>query len=214
MARGSRSPRAEHAARTRQTLVDVALEMFASRGYDATTTDEIAEAAGVSPRTFFRYFPTKESVLFFGEYDFIRSFTSVYLAQPGELTELEAMSTAFVLLAAGVARLRQRIKLYEKAIASSLLLRGREYVAQEDNVAAIAAAVAQRRGQRRPDDDCDMLASLGLLVMRKALDRWLQGPARADLGQYISAGFEQLARLTQSPSSAAGVPATARKATG
>jgi AcrR family transcriptional regulator len=195
VAPGSRSPRAEHAARTRQTLLEVALERFASQGYDATTTEEIAEAAGVSPRTFFRYFPTKESVLFFGEYDFIRSFADVYLAQPAELAELDAMKAAFVRLVPGVARFRERIKLYEKAIASSLLLRGREHVAQEDNIATMAAAVARRRGQRRPDDDCEMLASLGYLVMRRALEGWLKGPARADLGERIDAGFEQLARL-------------------
>jgi AcrR family transcriptional regulator len=210
MAPGSRSPRAEHAARTRQALVDAALELFASQGYDTTTTDEIAEAAGVSPRTFFRYFPTKESVLFFGEYDFIRSFTGVFLAQPEDVPELDAMSAAFVVLAPGVARLRERTKLYEKAIASSLLLRGREQVAQEDNIATMAAAVAHRRGLRRPDDDCVLLASLGLLVMRRALEAWLRGPARADLGERIIAGFEQLAQMVHPAPLRAGVSGTRR----
>jgi hypothetical protein len=119
----------------------------------------------------------------------------VYLAQPADLSELDAMSASFVVLVPGVARLRERIKLYEKAIASSLLLRGREQVAQEDNIASMAAAVAQRRGLRRPDNDCELLASLGLLVMRRALEAWLQGPARADLGEHIIAGFEQLSRV-------------------
>jgi hypothetical protein len=59
----------------------------------------------------------------------------------------------------------------------------------------MAAAVARRRGQRRPDDDCEMLASLGYLVMRRALEGWLKRPARADLGDRIVAGFEQLGRL-------------------
>ncbi|WP_353112530.1 TetR family transcriptional regulator [Microbacterium sp.] len=49
----------------RQRLGDVAIRIFAERGYAATTVDEVAAAAGISERTFFRYFGTKDQVLFF-----------------------------------------------------------------------------------------------------------------------------------------------------
>ena len=58
------SLRQRHADRTRAAIAEAALELFADRGFAATTVDDIASRAEVAPRTFFRYFPTKESVLF------------------------------------------------------------------------------------------------------------------------------------------------------
>ena len=50
--------------RTRQTIIDVALKLFAERGYAETTLSEIAEAADISPSTFFNYFPAKDAIVF------------------------------------------------------------------------------------------------------------------------------------------------------
>jgi len=201
MTQTDRSPWAEHTARTRQTLVDTALTLFAEHGYDSTTTDEIAEAAGVSPRTFFRYFPTKESVLFFGEYEFVESFAGVYQSRPPALSEIEAIRTSFVLLAPGVARLRKRIKRFRKAVASSVVLRGREQANHDEHAATIAKAIAARRGQPRPDPGCDLLAVIAVIVLERAVDAWLRGPARADLADAITHEFALLGTVVCGPSS-------------
>ncbi len=195
MARTDQSWWAEQTTHTRQALVDAALALFAERGYDATTTDDIAEAAGVSPRTFFRYFATKESVLFFGEYEFVRSFAGVYQSQPPTSSEVEAACASFILLAPGVARLRKRITLYQKAVASSTVLRGREQANQAEHIATISAAIADRRGLPHPEAACDLLATIAMAVLQRAIDNWLGGPARAQLGDAISAEFALLVEV-------------------
>ncbi|OQZ92831.1 TetR family transcriptional regulator [Mycolicibacter algericus] len=178
MARGDRSPRGEHADRIRMALLDAALNLFSANGYDQTTTDEIAESAGVSARTFFRYFPTKESVLFFGEYDFINAASGVYLAQPDELSDFEAMANSFALLAPGLKRIRKRIAQYHEAVASSLVLLGRERRNHEANAETVAKAIATRRRLAAPDDECRLLASVGMLLIERALNQWLSTPSR------------------------------------
>lgn len=178
MARGDRSPRGEHADRTRMALLDAALNLFSANGYDQTTTDEIAESAGVSARTFFRYFPTKESVLFFGEYDFINAVSGVYLAQPDDLSDFEAMANSFALLAPGLKRIRKRIAQYHEAVASSLVLLGRERRNHEANAETVAKVIAERRRLPSPDSECWLLASVGMLLVERALNQWLSAPNR------------------------------------
>jgi AcrR family transcriptional regulator len=62
------SSRAEQKLATTLALRQAAIRLMTERGYDATSTDDIARAAGVSPRTFFNYFPTKESVVLLPEH--------------------------------------------------------------------------------------------------------------------------------------------------
>jgi AcrR family transcriptional regulator len=179
MARGDRSPRGEHADKVRNALLEAALDLFSTNGYNETMTHQIAESAGVSPRTFFRYFPTKESVLFFGEFDFIDAVKGVYLAQPEGVSDFEALANSFALLAPGLNRIRQRYAQYQEAIASSLVLMGRERKNHAANAETVAEAIAKRRGLAAPDDECRLLASVGMLLVERALNQWLVTPNRA-----------------------------------
>ncbi|WP_375482367.1 TetR family transcriptional regulator [uncultured Mycobacterium sp.] len=196
MARGDRSPRNEHADKVRKRLIEAAMNLFSTNGYDATTTDQIAENAGVSPRTFFRYFPTKESVLFFGEYDFINAVSGVYLAQPEELSDYEAMANSFALVAPGLKRIRSRIAQYHEAVQSSLTLVGRERRNHEANAETIARVIAQRRGLPTADSECRLLAAVGLLLVERALNQWLAGPNQG-LDDWIRQEFAALRAVVQ-----------------
>jgi AcrR family transcriptional regulator len=206
------SRRQAHKTRTQRLLQQAALELFAKHGYDTTTTEAIAERAGVSPRTFFRYFPTKESVLFVGEDDWFQSFMAEFVKQPRTLNEVDAMRATFLGLAPGHVRVRKALLLYERAVASSATLRGGVHDRQQIDIGKLAAAVAERRGQARPDESCALLAAISLLTYRRALTEWLTLPADADLEALITDRFETLKRLFGPASSNGRRPAPSRTA--
>ena len=81
-------------AATRARIRTAALELFDSIGYDAATVERIADAAGVTHTTFFRYFPTKEAVALSDEYDPL--IAELIRARPSSETDAEKIRAAFV----------------------------------------------------------------------------------------------------------------------
>jgi AcrR family transcriptional regulator len=186
------SRRDQHKSRTRQALRDAALELFSTQGYDATTTEEISEQAGVAARTFFRYFPTKESVLHAGKKDWMQALADDYVAIPLTVPDIDAVCAALVRAVPTLAERRKRLLMYRKAVDSSPTLRGQQHDHNAEDVATIAAAVAARRELRRPDEHCTLVATVALFANQWALDRWLAGPANGDLAAMIAEEFELL----------------------
>jgi AcrR family transcriptional regulator len=76
-------------ARTRAAIQRHALRLFHEQGYSATTVDQIAAAAEISPSTFFRYFPTKEATVLYDPFDPV--LIEAALAQPPELSPTAAL---------------------------------------------------------------------------------------------------------------------------
>ena len=76
------SLRQRHADRTRAAIIGAALELFDECGFAAATVDDIAARADIAPRTFFRYFPTKEAVLYHDTDQIVASIRDLLLARP------------------------------------------------------------------------------------------------------------------------------------
>jgi AcrR family transcriptional regulator len=77
--------------KTRETIIEVALELFVERGYEETTIAEIADAAEVSPRTIFAYFPSKEDILFCDTPEIQERLARVLRDRPEGATALDAL---------------------------------------------------------------------------------------------------------------------------
>jgi AcrR family transcriptional regulator len=190
-------PREVSAARTREALIDAALMLFARDGFDATTTDQISQAAGVSPRTFFRYFPTKESVVFHRDHWFMRSFAAAYLEQPARLADYAALRATFVEQVHGFGELRARIETYRAAVDSSSVLLGREQEHLVEHAVTVSEAIARRRGEREVDDTSKTLGIVALALYQRALRRWLDGPPARELSELIDEEFARLPALVR-----------------
>jgi AcrR family transcriptional regulator len=87
--------RTQTQATARERLQDAALTLFRNNGFEATTATEIAAKAGVTERTFFRYFSDKREVLFDGEERVREGLLSAVAAAPDDLGSLDALFTAF-----------------------------------------------------------------------------------------------------------------------
>jgi AcrR family transcriptional regulator len=77
--------------KTRDTIIKVALELFVERGYEDTTIAEIADAAEISPRTIFAYFPSKEDILFYDMPEMLERLAQVFRDRPAGATALDAL---------------------------------------------------------------------------------------------------------------------------
>jgi AcrR family transcriptional regulator len=146
----------------------------------------------VSTRTFFRYFATKEHVLYHGEHDWVQAFIDIYPTQSDTLSDIEAMRVTLESLASRLGKSRRSMLLYQQAVDSSPTLRGHEQAHQLQDTEILARAIAVRRGRSGPDEACILLAAVTLLVYRRALDLWLAGPPTGSLAKAINKQFKLL----------------------
>lgn len=137
-------------ARTRASLREHALRLFREQGYQATTVEQIAAAAEVSPSTFFRYFPTKEDVVLQDDMD--TRMAQAFAVQPPELPPLPAIRAAMRETWASFTDAEWE-QIYEGARLSMSVpeIRARALNEFSRSISAMAAALARRVG-RSPDD--------------------------------------------------------------
>jgi AcrR family transcriptional regulator len=132
-------------AKTRASIREHALRLFREQGYAATTVEQIAAAAEVSPSTFFRYFPTKEDVVLQDDMD-VRLYAA-FERQPADLTPLAAVRAA--LREAGRSFSPQEWELLREATALSLTVpevRSRTLDETARMIGEMTSAIAKRVG--------------------------------------------------------------------
>jgi AcrR family transcriptional regulator len=178
--RMSSPPRAEglrerKKAKTRWTIQEHALRLFVQQGYEATTVEQVAEAAEVSPSTFFRYFPSKEDVVVQDEYGplTIALFREIPPGTPLIGAFRQAVRTAF----GGFTPAEfEKVSIRARLIFSVPALRARQLQNAVDTHAMICAEVASRTGRDAGDFAVQTFAAAVIGVMVTAVTRWAGNP--------------------------------------
>lgn len=186
--------RERHKRSTRQQLEESALRLFARNGFDATTVEAIAADAGVSPRTFFRYFGSKHEVLDAGrELRQARLNEAVMGLTDPTLTDLTVALEALIRIAPEFDAARASMLLRRQAALTSPVLRGRLYDASRSWELALVSALAQRRGAAAGDLVAQTAGAVAIALWQHAIDRWLREPG-SPLATHLQAGRGALGR--------------------
>lgn len=182
---------------THEQIERVALALFTEGGFEATTVDAIARAAGIGRRTVFRYFPSKNDMVW-GEFDQVIQRLKAHLEEGGDLPLMEALRRAAVLSNSypedQLPELRLRLTLITTApsLRANSMLR---YAAWRRAVAEWAAA----RLELRPDDLVpETISQVALGASMAAFTRWVGHP-RENLEELLEAAYGVLATGPSEP---------------
>ncbi|MCS7483531.1 TetR/AcrR family transcriptional regulator [Umezawaea endophytica] len=169
-------PRWESDAQGR--LERAALDLFESQGFERTSVAQIARAAGLTERSFYRYFPDKREVLFAGDELEAHLVAGVEAADPG-LTPFEALLTALG-TADEIFRPRDFLLRRVAVVAANPALAERDLIKLADIADALTGAL-ERRGVE--PGEARFTIDVAIAVSRRATSRWLADPdaALADL---------------------------------
>jgi AcrR family transcriptional regulator len=173
----------------RGRLEQAALDLYQERGFEQTMVTEIAERAGLTERTFFRYFADKREVLFGGQDRLRDIYVSTIEAAPASATPLDAVAVA---LEAATPVFRDRHELVRQrqaVIAANPGLQERELLKGALLTSAIADAL-RRRGVS--DLAAILTAEVGAITFKIAFERWISEPDEQDLSRLIRASLDQL----------------------
>ena len=179
---------------SRGRLQIAALALYSERGFDRTTAAEIAARAGVTERTFFRYFTDKREVLFGDSQILQEQIVSGVAAAPAEHTPLEAVACGLAAAATLLGEARRDLVAQRQAvIAANPELRERELA----KLAHFAAAVAGTLRQRGVSElQATLVAEAGMSVLGAAVERWADGNEDRSLAVIMKDSMAELRAVT------------------
>lgn len=190
---------------TRAALNDAAVALFASQGYERTTVDDLCREANVSLRTFFRYFESKDDVLFAREMD-IEPFLAMLRGIDADVPALEAFRRAYLAQPRLSPVDAEQAVLFRRAMGGSAVLQGQYVVGMEWFRKQVADALAAREGRGVTDDADVLAATLGQSALDHAYRRWLERDGRGDLRTIVDRSFDLVKQLAVDYAAAPSTP--------
>ncbi len=177
----------------RGRLASAALSLYAERGFEQTSVAEIAEQAGLTERTFFRYFSDKREVLFWGARALEELLVAAVANAPDSAAPIDVVCAALEEAGPVFDERREFSRQRQAVIAANAELQERELI----KLASLAAAIAEALRRRGVGDPAASLtAEAGIAVFKIAFARWIAADGEADLAQLIRASLAELRAVT------------------
>jgi len=173
-------------------LARAALELYAEQGYEQTTVQDIAERAGVTERTFFRYFADKREVLFDGAHTLERLAVAGVAAAPPGAGPLEAAGAGVVRGCDALADRFQHARTRAGVVAANPGLQERELLKMAALGRAVAAAL---RDRGTPEPAAALAAEAAVAAFRVGFEAWVAGDGRRGLDDHVRAALAELRAL-------------------
>jgi AcrR family transcriptional regulator len=173
----------------RGRLQQAAMELYATRGFDETTVAEIAARAGLTERTFFRYFTDKREVLFWGAAELKKSFVGAVTGAAKGLTPLEVVAVALEASAAFFDGRRDGSRARQKLLVAHDELRERELIKLATLGTAIAGAL-RSRGVAEPA--ASLTAEAGIAVFKVSFESWLEDARGREFAHHVRVSLQEL----------------------
>lgn len=179
----------------RGRLEKAAMELFQKRGYARTTVGDIAEHAGLTERTFFRYFTDKREVLFSGSAELERALVDLVLGARKDLTPLQVTIDAIEQVSTWLQSKRDfaDVRARYTIVTEHAEVRERELI----KMAALAVAITKAlhaRGVSEPT--ASVVAESGITVFKVGFERWVSAKKASDFAVHVRAAADALKAAT------------------
>jgi AcrR family transcriptional regulator len=172
-----------------ERLTEAAMELFAERGYGKTTVEDIATRAGLTERTFFRYFADKREVLFAGSEQFQKLIADGVRGAAKTSPPLDAVVGAWAAAGDFFEERRAFSRKRSALIAAHPELQERELI----KFTALAATVAEILKERGASGAAASLATeAGLAIAKVAFEQWTKDPKDRSLAFHLNGARRQL----------------------
>jgi AcrR family transcriptional regulator len=178
---------------SRGRLEQAALALYDERGFENATVAEIAARAGLTERTFFRYFADKREVLFSGAGALQELLVSAVASAPESAGPIDAVAVALEAAGALLQERREFARQRQIVIAANTELQERELI----KLASLASALADTLRRRGVSETAASLtAEAGIAVFKIAFERWVNECNQRDLPQLIRESLDELKAVT------------------
>lgn len=175
-------------AATEQVIVDVAMKLFGEHGFRATTVDDIATAAGIGRRTFFRYFPTKEDIVL-DPRRLDRAFARAALRERrGSMNDVESvMAVLAEVQRRGFAAFRpEHQRVLHELSHDEPELAARSFLLMQEMRDLVVEALLRKRASRSERLRARLLAMACIVAVDTGVTMWIEGGMREDLRQILA----------------------------